>query len=976
LPADNVNRIVRDSRGFLWFCTEEGLSRFDGYQFINYTVDQGLPDRRVTDLLEARDGSYWVATGGGVCRFNPTGVPRFRIYLPGNDAYSRRIETLVEDKAGVIWCGTRNGLYRLRDRADGSEFEFVQLALPNEGTDFVQIIIEDRQASLWIGTQLSGLYRRWPDGRVEHYTTRNGLSNRIETLLEDSKGRIWAGTPDGLGLLVASPDPGRPILARLYTTKDGLVTSWIESLFQSADGRLWAGCDSGLIQFNAVASKTEQQFRQYTIANGLSSQYVQALAEDRDGNIWLGTDSGGTMKVVRSGLTNFSIADGLGAAGVDAIFEDHAGELCVISSFNRHYINRFDGSHFKAVWPYFPKEITSYGWGNNQVTLQDRAGEWWVPTGRGLCRFPAVRQVEQLARTRPMAVYTTRDGLSCNDVFRLYEDSRGDIWISTTCSDKSLSRWERSTQTLRSFSDEDWSTAVRMGSPSSFSEDASGNLWIGHWSTGLTRYATGRFVSFIEADGLPAGTIRSLFLDHAHRLWIASSRGGLARLDDTAADKPRFISYTTTEGLSSNDVWCVTEDRDGQIYVGTGRGMDRLDPESGYIKHFTSADGLMVGKVTSAYRDRHGALWFASNVHGLSRLVPVPDPATSAPPILISGLRIAGVTYPISQFGESELPTLDLSPNENQLDIDFVGLSFGAGEVLRYQYQLEGADRDWTPLSDRRSVSYANLAPGAYRFRVRAVNDEGLSSASPAILTFRIRPPVWRRWWFLTLAGGCFFLVVFAAHRVRVARLIELERVRTRIATDLHDDIGANLSLIAMLSEVARGQLAHEDQRMKEWFSTIANTSRDTVDSMSDIVWAVNPKRDQLRDTVQRMRRFAEDVFGPRDVEFEFHGPDQSRDLKVGADLRREVFLIFKENINNMARHSDCTFARVDLQIQRRWLVLKMSDNGRGFDVNSPSNGNGLASMRLRAEKLGGSLEVSSPHGSGTVVTLRVPLDH
>jgi ligand-binding sensor domain-containing protein len=230
LPADNVNRILRDSRGFLWFCTEEGLSRFDGYQFVNYTADQGLPDRRVTDLLEARDGTYWVATGGGVCLFNPTGVPRFRVYRPGNDSYSRREEALLEDRSGVIWCGTRNGLYRLKDRSSGSEFEFVQLALPNEGTDFVQVIIEDRQASLWIGTQLSGLYRRWPDGRVEHYTTRNGLStNRIEALLEDSEGRIWAGTPDGLGLLVAAPDPSRPILARLYTTRDGLVTSWIES---------------------------------------------------------------------------------------------------------------------------------------------------------------------------------------------------------------------------------------------------------------------------------------------------------------------------------------------------------------------------------------------------------------------------------------------------------------------------------------------------------------------------------------------------------------------------------------------------------------------------------------------------------------------------------------------------------------------------------------------------------------------------
>jgi signal transduction histidine kinase len=213
-------------------------------------------------------------------------------------------------------------------------------------------------------------------------------------------------------------------------------------------------------------------------------------------------------------------------------------------------------------------------------------------------------------------------------------------------------------------------------------------------------------------------------------------------------------------------------------------------------------------------------------------------------------------------------------------------------------------------------------------------------------------------------------------HRQRVGRLVELERVRTRIATDLHDDIGANLSLIAMLSEVARGFLKNDDRRMKDWFSTIATTSRDTVDAMSDIVWAVNPKRDQLSDLTQRMRRFAEDILGARDIALNFRAPELERDLKVGADLRREVFLIFKETINNTVRHSQCTASEVELKVARGWLVLQMSDNGRGFDLKGTSEGNGLASMRQRAQKLGGTLDVSSPNGQGTSVTLRAPLDH
>jgi len=249
-------------------------------------------------------------------------------------------------------------------------------------------------------------------------------------------------------------------------------------------------------------------------------------------------------------------------------------------------------------------------------------------------------------------------------------------------------------------------------------------------------------------------------------------------------------------------------------------------------------------------------------------------------------------------------------------------------------------------------------------------------SPDAATFQFRILPPVWQRWWFLSAAVLLISLIAYSVHRQRVARSVELERVRTRIATDLHDDIGANLSLIAMLSEVARGQVRSDDHRLKEWFSTIAATSRDTVDSMSDIVWAVNPKRDHLRDLTRRMRRFADDILGARNISLRFREPDTRLDLKLGADLRREVFLIFKETINNLVRHSQCTEAEVDLQIAHGRLVLRVSDNGRGLGSANADAGTGLTSMRGRASRLGGSFEISSPDETGTIITLNIPLDH
>jgi len=270
-------------------------------------------------------------------------------------------------------------------------------------------------------------------------------------------------------------------------------------------------------------------------------------------------------------------------------------------------------------------------------------------------------------------------------------------------------------------------------------------------------------------------------------------------------------------------------------------------------------------------------------------------------------------------------------------------------------------------------VTFANLRPGRYRFLVRSVNADEVASERPATLTFRILPPIWQRWWFITLAVLGVGLIGAAIIRNRVARLIELERVRTRIASDLHDDIGSGLTRIAILSEVARHQVSKEAP-VGHPLAAIAGASRDLVDSMSDIVWAINPNKDHLRDLIQRMRRFASDLFTARQIEFSFSAPGEEQALKIGADLRRQVFLIFKEAVNNIARHSACTEAQIEMRIENRWLTVRVADNGPGFDPAQISEGQGLASMRARAKELGGELQVTSNDGQGTTILLNVPL--
>jgi signal transduction histidine kinase len=424
-----------------------------------------------------------------------------------------------------------------------------------------------------------------------------------------------------------------------------------------------------------------------------------------------------------------------------------------------------------------------------------------MPTGQGLVRYPLLDRLAQLAHARPRAIYTERDGLAGKELFRAYEDSRGDVWISTISTARdTLTRWERRTETFHRFTAQDG--LPQYNAPTAFGEDAAGNLWIGFYSGGLARYAGGRFTMFAGADGLPAGMIRGIYLDHASRLWVATGEGGVARIDDPAAERPRFGAYNTANGLSSNQATAITEDRWGRIYIGTGRGLDRLDPASGHIRHYT----------------------------------------------------------------------------------------------------------------------------------------------------------------------------------YRVAQLIALERVRTRIATDLHDDIGASLSRVAILSEVVK-QTGSLNLRTSQALTQIADSARGLVDSMSDIVWSVDPRRDDLKNVALRVREFAADTLETRGIRWDFTVPPEMERIKLTPEQRRHLFLIFKEAVNNIARHADCANATLSVSVTRRLLLAEIRDDGRGLACDpqrdpgaNERGGNGLRNMQARAAELGGELEIASTPGQGTRLMLTIPL--
>jgi signal transduction histidine kinase/ligand-binding sensor domain-containing protein len=1027
LGSGFVDFLMSDSRGFMWFCTRDGLSRFDGSRFITYRVGDKNSPPGIERITETSGGVYWITTTGGLYRFKADGLSRphqsagDRPFLSAEFIHSSR-GTVFQDRAGNLWY-TEGDLYRLRDQEGKVEFEKASLGLPLSPNTPLGIfqMLEGPDGSFWISTN-RGIARRLPDGRVMLYQHETDLRISGMSLAMDGKGRVWVVWGDDFFIikpvplnslsdfpslwvqplspnLFASTEPDRDFrlpekpgdILRLKQTSKGSRTTQMNSLFRSSNDHIWFASGDELREFDGNV------FHAYGAAHGLPTG-MGDMAEDSAGNLWIASQAG-LLRLDRRGLTTYTEADGLNSARLFAINEAADGSLYFANG--DFHLSRFDGKGFQNSRPQIASDAR-ITWTSRYAFLS-RANEWWILTTDRLYRFASGNL------QTPRAIYDSSHGLMADEAFQMFEDSRGDIWLSQKppkAENNALYRLKRGEEKFYKFSDAESFPSGKAAS--CFAEDKNGNLWFGFTEGDLVRFANNRFQHFTKDHGVPAGAILDLHVDRSGRLWLASALHGVRRVDDPGAEKPSFFSLTTTDGLSSNNIRTITEDKAGNVYAGTARGVDRISVDTGRIKHYSVRDGLAGDFVVDSHCDRQGVLWFATT-NGLSRLLPTVDVKQAAPPVLLGALRIAGEEQAVSELGDAQILTDDLNATRNNLQIEFFGLDFQAGETLRYQFMLEGADSSWSKPTEQRTVTYANLKPGSYRFLVRAVSADSLVSERPASVTFRILPPIWLRWWFLVSVPLLILALLYLFYRYRLARLrevnaalaeakraeedlgrareerlSELARVRTRIATDLHDDIGASLTQIAILSEVARQQSKQGNGAPTiEPLSSIVNVSNELVETMSDIVWAINPEKDHLQDLIQRMRRFASDLLIPKGISLAFNVPSYEPELPLGANARREVFLIFKESLTNIIKHSKATEVTIQFDFSQNHLTLKVKDNGRGFAVEDLSNsllssskgGHGILSIKKRAAEMNGRVDIISRHGAGTTITFQLPLD-
>ena len=859
--------------------------------------------------IRRRRGGWWLAEGGKVVRGDGEEILEFP--LPDSTGTAR---ALAVDHEGKPRVGADRGLFHW----SGTGFEPVPY--PGENGEWRVSWIDtgpsgvawmEANGSLWVhrGDRWREVPCLWPP--------RGGL--RTETV--DGNGNFWYATDDAR-MAAIRPDGGEVTLTGLSR----LEGTHVDAFFHDREGNVWAGITRvGLVQFRP------QRFRALTPAEGLPAPMVWTVCEDGAGALWCAGEAHFVGRWQGGGLTVMSREKGNLPGLTGALWRDEEG--CLLAGVSNLGVLRERGGRLDFILP-------SMG-SNYHFLLDDRAGRRWVGTDRGL--------------------FMVADGKA-----RYFGVAAG----------------------------------LLRGTMRSAAEDQAGRLWVGTAGGGAAWFDGTRFHPVTAEDGLPHDVVYALAPSADGSIWIGTVGGGLARWREG-----RVTRFTRQDGLPDDRVMQIIEDGLGYLWVGTRAGLARISLDSLKAREaspgtpleiivFDRSDGLPTrefsgGKQPAVWRGADGWLWFATT-GGVASCHPGQLPLNRLPPqprLLEARLDEGPGPAAHRPFASLECMVpgeMEIPPGPHALSFRWTAPCLISGEKMRYSFRMEGLDTEWSPAKMLSSTTYGTLAPGSYRFQVRACNHDGTWSETPAGLAITVHPYWWQRAWVrgagMGLAAVALSLAVWlisrARHRRHLARM-ELSRAReaerSRIARDLHDDLGGSLTEISMLA-TAVPSATPDAKALRDRLTTISGKARTLVEALDEIVWAVNPRHDTADSLALYLTGFTRDFLGTGGIECVFDVPPALPHIHLEAEPRHGLFLALKEVLNNILRHSGATLARLSLTAGE-WLEITVSDNGRGLPGTEGSQGgDGLTNLRERLDSLGGVCEVTSRRGEGTTVRLRIPL--
>lgn len=986
LASNVVHSLYQDQKGFIWVGTANGLQRFDGSKFVSFHVSKPgydeMPQAAVSQVIPADSGKLMLAM---------VPIRSFGIFDPSNFTYKKipikvsrpipaRSQFWVwktsEGKIYITISGFGLVVYNKKQQAFIEEDPF---HLPKNWLPKTAGIFEDAiQQRYWIAAD-SGLCifdrsskQLWHKGyNPRHIPALDNplLQDNVNRIYIDRKRRIWALGWSKVGQYEYCFDSTGAVFlekdtAGLHTGPVGYTE--FNYFYEPRKSGMWIYGNSVL--FNWDANLQRFYFNKSRLnSDEISIDYetVWQLMEDKDGSLWLATDRGlyytplgndssnVTNLIFKNDKINTSITDVLELPNGNILFASWGEGIKAVDKYFRPVKHDIYKQPFPEDW---------------SESLKGTAKLTWA-----LCTEPA----------------TTNVWIGCNEGVLLIYDTlaRRTKYLQPEVFNKKTIRY--------------------------ITNDRFGNMWLGTQGGRLVKYHDGNFEVMQEFGTI----IYKVFVDKQGWLWIATHEKGIYAVDPVSntivqhytSDGDGAHVYTNTandieqlndsiiiygggvlnfinkknktvrllkyeDGLPSNNVLRLRMDRAGYLWIVTSNGLCRYNPNNNRITPYGRKDGVFLGEQANVcdYACNNGDLIFAGgnavvmfNPSIFSNNHPPPD-------VTLTDFQLFSKYIPVDSL--MQLPAVKLLHDQNSFTIYFSSLSFVQRDKLTYYYKMEGLDDEWHKADRGYFINYSLLPPGKYVFKIYCENLEGMRSMNTTEINIHIKPPFWQTWWFRSCILFVIALIIYDLHNARVKRLLAVEKLRNKVARDLHDDMGSTLSTINILTAMAKTKMNSDAVKTTEYLGKISDNSQRMMEAMDDIVWSIKPSNDSMNKITARMREFATNVLEAKEIELDFKVDDKVYDEKLDMEARRDFFLIFKEAVNNAAKYSKAEKVTVHISSQHKNLVLTVKDDGIGFDPEKADSGNGLGNMRKRAESMRGVLKFESGEGNGTNVILKVPL--
>ena len=980
LVSDNITSICQDSLGYIWFGTGEGISIFNSKEFKNISTIDGLSSDKISFITADKKipGDVWIGTvSAGINRFHNGQFIKYGLNLP---LLMRDINNIYEDDDNTFWCGTDSGFYFIKH-------DKINLISTNYKLGWVNSFVHKSTNEVLVAAE-NGLFKYLvSQKKLEKINLPELLKHDFNSLLKSKDGSIYVAMVGGILFRIRGSE----------ISKINLNAS-PRTMIEDNYNNIWIGAVEGLLKIREDSFSSNKIIR-YNIDNGLLENNITSLLYDRENILWIGSNDNGLSKLSYQNLIQFKLPQKYIGANWASVSSDNNSHFWI--ALTKYLLEIWkDENHnwhekLHSLEPFYPNEPlpSLYLSKNNNLYIAKPSGEiniYKISRKNSAANSPSILTFKDKIKIPKKIKYSS--------LFKILVDNNGYIWCSILDAGVAVINNSKPRNILKIYNQTD---GLPDNSVREIFQDSKENIWFGGYGSGLSVFSKGKidfdiskasgvlinnkfgeknFVKlFTTSEGLPDNGIRSIEESKNGNIIVGTRYGGLAiyKPDAKKSSKNQFIIINRENGLLSNAIWSITKTLGGNIWLGTQSGVQELTGEG--LPSYKLYEELPKVPYYSICSSAAGNLCFANQSEVFIYEPLKENEKTLPPPIYINQILINGQKQKLKN-------NFDLASYQNTITINFVGIVNREEKNTIYKYKLLKIDKNWNELQNQNSITYASLRPGFYTFQVYAINGKNIKSKFPAQISFLIETPFFMQWWFIVLILVIIITSIGAYSRMRFRRLIEIEKIRTRIAADLHDEIGSGLTRIAILSEnVLREESSTQnkesdfEKNKNEKYSRqssierVGKISRDLVDSMIDVIWSIDPKFDSLHDFIFNFKNFANEVCEAKNIQLIIE-TNNIENIKLNSQIKRSLQLITKEALNNALKYSKCKTFKVNLSVKSKIIYLTLEDDGTGFEINEAKNGRGIFNISKHVKELKGNFKLDSSVRNGTQLYINFPI--